>query len=389
MRESISLGRIGGTRVGINWSLLPIFALIAWGLASSQLPGEVSGYSTTAYWVAGVITAVAFFASLLAHELSHAALARRHGIKVQGIVLWLFGGVAQMEGDMPDARTELQVAFVGPATSLAIAGAGGVVAFALDHLGAPLIVVASVAWLAAINAMLGLFNLLPAFPLDGGRVLRALLWRHWGDRVRATNAAATAGRAIGFALIGVGAVEFFAAGGIGGVWLAMIGWFVVTAAVQQRQRTLVEDRLGDLRVADAMSASVVVVPAGATLNEVVDTYVRPTHLSVFPVGDTTGRIVGMTTVERMHAVPGERWWLTPITAAAASPAEMVTVSSGDRLAEVADRIEDSPDRAAVVIDQGRLVGVITGSDVARAISRAALLRQAMLGSQQPAAPTRA
>jgi Zn-dependent protease/predicted transcriptional regulator len=381
MNESISLGRIGGTRVGINWSLLPIFALIAWSLASGQLPSEVSGYSRAAYWGAAVITTVAFFASLLAHELSHAALARRHGMPVKGIVLWLFGGVAQMEGDMPDARTELKVAFVGPGTSLLIAGVGAGAAFLLDLLGVSALAVASVAWLAAINAMLGVFNLLPAFPLDGGRVLRAFLWRRWDDRGRATTAAARVGRIIGFGVIGLGALEFFGTGAVGGLWLALIGWFIITAAVQQQQRSVVEDRLGDLRVADAMAAAVLVVPETATLNEVVEHYVKPTHLSAFPVGDASGRIIGLTTIERMHAVAGERWWMTRVTEASATAAEMVAVCPADRLVDVADRLQASPDRTAVVIDNGRLVGTISAADLSRALSRAAALRESLLGRQ--------
>src|SRR5579884_1277582 len=173
MRESVHLGRVAGIRIGLSWSLLPAFVLIAWSLADGQLPFEVPGYSSRAYWVVGVVTSVAFFAGLVAHELSHALVARRRGLEVRGIVLWLFGGVAQMEGDMDNARTELLVAVVGPATSLLIAGVGALGAWGLDSAGVSPIVVAALAWLAVINGLLGVFNLLPAFPLDGGRLLRA------------------------------------------------------------------------------------------------------------------------------------------------------------------------------------------------------------------------
>ena len=232
MRESVYLGRVAGIRIGLSWSLLPAFALIAWSLANGQLPYEVPGYNHSAYWVVGVLTAVAFFAALVAHELAHSIVARRRGMRVQGIVLWLFGGVAQMEGEMSDPRTELMVAVVGPLVSLLIAGVGALGAWGLDAAGASPIVVAALAWLAAVNGLLGVFNLLPAFPLDGGRLLRAGLWWRWKDQNRATRAAANSGRIVGGGLIALGVLEWFRLGGFGGLWLAAIGWFVVTAAGQ-------------------------------------------------------------------------------------------------------------------------------------------------------------
>ncbi|HEX5267289.1 MAG TPA: site-2 protease family protein [Acidimicrobiales bacterium] len=270
MTESVYLGRIGGVRVGINWSLVPVFVLVAWSLAVGQLPAETLGYTRSAYWAAAVVTSVAFFASLLAHELAHAVVARRHGVQTRGIVLWLFGGVAQLEGDMPNARAELRVAAAGPATSLALAVVTGAGAWVLDHTGQSALLVAAVAWLSGINALLGLFNLLPAFPLDGGRVLRAFLWRHWRDRLRATAVAATAGKVVGYGLVALGGVEVLTGGALGGIWLGMIGWFVATAAGQQRERVSERGRFGSLRVSDAMTPEPVVVPATATVAEVVD-----------------------------------------------------------------------------------------------------------------------
>ena len=374
MNESLHLGRIGGTRVGVNWSLIPIVALVVWSLASVQLPGAAPGYDRGAYWVAGALTAIAFFASLLAHELSHAAVARRRGMQVKGIVLWLFGGVAQAEGEMPDARAELHVAVVGPGTSLAIAAVAGAAAWLLDRAGLSPLFVTSLAWLGAVNALLGIFNLLPAFPLDGGRVLRALLWRHWGDRLRATSLASVAGRGIGFALVAVGGLEFLTRrGSVGGLWLALVGWFVAGAAAQQQRQAAVETRLGRIRVCDAMSRNPVVVPAEASVGEVVERFVRTSRFSAFPVGDTSGRIVGLTTVVRMREVPAERRWATPVTTVAATPADMVICSADEWLGEVAARMDRSRDRRALVIDAGRLVGIVAPSDIAHAMGRAQLI----------------
>jgi Zn-dependent protease len=237
MNESLHLGRIRGIRIGINWSLLPIFLLIAWSMAGTLLPDAAPGYATWGYWFFAILTTAAFYASLLAHELGHALVGRRHGVNVRGIVLWVFGGVAQLEGDTPNPRAELELAGAGPAVSVAIAALGLGGAALLNVLGVSPLLVASVAWLGGINGLLALFNLLPAFPLDGGRILRALLWRHWRDRARATAAAARVGRVGGFVLIAIGVAEFLVGGGaLGGIWLALIGWFVVVAAGQQRER---------------------------------------------------------------------------------------------------------------------------------------------------------
>jgi Zn-dependent protease len=239
IEESIHIGRIGGIRIGLNWSLVPIFLLIAWSLAEVLLPAAAPGFTGWGYWVFALFTAAAFYGGLLAHELAHAFVARRHGVSVKGIVLWLFGGVAQLDGDTPDARAELQVAAAGPAMSLGIAAVAAALAWLLDLVGASSLMVAAVSWLAGINALLAAFNLLPAFPLDGGRILRGFLWRRWADRLRATAVAAKAGQVVGYGLIALGAVEFLAgAGALGGVWLALIGWFITVAARQQNQRVI-------------------------------------------------------------------------------------------------------------------------------------------------------
>jgi Zn-dependent protease len=241
MNESVHFGRIRGIRIGANWSLFPIFFLIAWSLARVLLPSAAPGFTGWGYWVFALLTTAAYYASLLAHELSHSFVAQRHGVPVKGIMLWMFGGVAQLEGDTPNARSELQVAAVGPATSLAIAAIAAAVAWILASIGASSLMVAAVWWLAGINTLLAVFNLLPAFPLDGGRILRALLWRRWSDRVRATAVAARVGRLAGYGLIAVGILEFLAGGGaLGGIWLALIGWFITVAARQQNER--VSDR---------------------------------------------------------------------------------------------------------------------------------------------------
>jgi Zn-dependent protease len=200
MGDDIRLGRVAGVAVGASWSPLVILALITWILGAEVLPGA----HPTAYWAVAAVTAIAFLASLLAHELAHSVVARGRGIEVEGITLWMFGGMSRLKGEAPDARTEERMALAGPLASLALAAAMTVLAVLLAGAHAPDVVAAAIAWLGLMNGMLAVFNLLPAYPLDGGRVLRAIIWRRTGELRRATAAATTIGIRFGYGLMALG-----------------------------------------------------------------------------------------------------------------------------------------------------------------------------------------
>lgn len=223
MNETIRLGEIKGVRVGLNWSVIAIFLLLLFGLAAGRFPLRYPDLGVALYVVAGLAAATVFLGSLLAHELAHALVARRNGGKVDGITLWLFGGVARLETESKDPGAEMRMAAVGPFVSLALAAVFGTASWALAAATGDSIAVGVLQWLALINGILAVFNLVPAAPLDGGRILRAFLWRRRGDRFTATITAARAGRAFGWLLVGVGLVELVAAGLAGGLWLALIG----------------------------------------------------------------------------------------------------------------------------------------------------------------------
>ena len=235
MRTSIRLGRFFGIPVGLSWSVLLIAGLLTLSLGATLLPASASGYSDLAYFAAAVIAAVLFFGSLLAHELAHAIVARGHGVEVEGITLWLLGGVAQLRSEAPSARAELGIAAVGPATSLALAGVFGLAALGAHIFMLPALVVAVLGWLALINAALAVFNLIPAAPLDGGRVLAGVLWAAHGDQWRAAETAAKAGRVVGGGLIAFGLLGFFVPLPYGGPWTALIGWFVMSTAAAEEE----------------------------------------------------------------------------------------------------------------------------------------------------------
>ena len=244
MDASVRLGRLAGIEVGLHWSLAIVFVLIVWTLAGQVLPAVVPDQPQTAYWLVAALAALLFYVSLLSHEMGHALLARRLGVDVAGITLWIFGGVARLRGDASTPGAEAKIAIAGPLVSLALAIAFGAITFALDVTGGPPLIEGGCAWLALSNAVLLLFNLVPAFPLDGGRLLRAWLWRRSGDRFRATSRAAWLGRLFGFLMIGVGVFTLITQGGLGGLWLIFLGLFVITAARREERRVLMLGRMG-------------------------------------------------------------------------------------------------------------------------------------------------
>ena len=251
MNESIRLGRIAGIPVGANWTIGLIAMLLVSSLAGTVLPLAEPGLGTSAYVVAGLIAAVGFFGSILAHELGHSIVAIRRGIPVEGITLWLLGGVARLSKEPTDARTELMVAAAGPATSVALAVGFGGSAIVLDSVGFGLLA-ATMGWLATINLILAVFNLIPAAPLDGGRILAGVLWSFHGERDRAKWTATSAGRVFGALLIGLGAWAFLVGGGVG-IWPLLLGMFVLSAANGERQIIQNRRHLNGVRVRQVMT----------------------------------------------------------------------------------------------------------------------------------------
>src|SRR6202049_1854414 len=221
-RGGVPIARIAGIRVSADWSVLVIGALLAWGVAGGAVPRAVPGTAVLRAWIVGAIAALLLIASLTAHELGHALLARRRGIAVEGIRRWLLGGVAQMSGDWMTGRTEMLVAAVGPAITFVVAAVSTGVTWVLATVGAPNVVVLVPEYLAALNILLLVFNLIPAFPLDGGRILRGFIWSRTNNRLTATVIAARAGRVFAIALVGLGGVDLFFFDPIGGFLVVLV-----------------------------------------------------------------------------------------------------------------------------------------------------------------------
>lgn len=372
MNETFRLGEFAGVRIGVNWSVLVIFALVFVGLALGRFPLMFPDETTTAYLVAGGIAAVVFFLSLLAHEMAHAIVAQREGMDVDGITLWMFGGVARIKGEADDPGAELRISGVGPLVSLVLGAVFFLLTFLGRQIGADGLALGVVNWLGIINIALGVFNLVPASPLDGGRILRALLWKRRGDRVSAAITASRAGKAFGFALVALGLVSIFMTPGLGGLWLALIGWFIATAAGAEEQHARIQRSLGDVRVSNVMSADPMTVPRGIAVEDVLEDYVLRSRYSAFPVVDDQGRPTGLVTLNRLKQVDrGDRADVA-VEEVACSREDMTTAEPDTPLSDLLTKMQGCADGRVVVIEDGRVVGIVSPTDMTRTLERSGL-----------------
>jgi Zn-dependent protease/CBS domain-containing protein len=370
MGDGIPLGRIAGIRVAASWTLLIVVALLVLGLAGGVFPREYPGLAAGWYLAAAAVGAALFLVSLLAHELAHALVARRAGVAVESITFWLFGGVARLSGDAANPVAALWIALVGPLTSLALAGVFAAAASGLRGAGAPRAVAGVPGWLAWTNLGLALFNLLPGAPLDGGRVLRALLWIRSGDRDRSAQIAARAGRVLGIALVGLGIFQIFSGLGASGLWIAFIGWFLGGAARAEEELATARGTLAGIRVRDAMTPSPVAVPASATVAQVLAEMTTRLRFTSLPVLDDRGALVGLVTLRRLRGAPPERRAATRVGEVACPREDLVTVSPDEPLADLLGRVSAGEDRRALVLEGGQLVGIVSPADITRALAAA-------------------
>src|SRR5579863_9758472 len=308
VRQNIPLGRILGIPIGLDYSWFLVFALLTWSLGGSYYPAEFKNWPPALYWITGAATAIMMFGSVLLHELGHSVVALRYKVPVRSITLFIFGGVAQIAGEPPSAAAEFLIAIAGPAVSLGLAAFFSVMKPSVGAIQ-PLWGLAK--YLAYINLAVGLFNLIPGYPLDGGRVFRAIVWAITGNMRRATLLAANTGRIFGFLFIFVGFGQMLAGNFAGGLWIAFIGWFLESAAAGQVQQVIVQDVLAGHAVSEAMSKRYVTVPADLTLQKLVDDHILGTGCRCFVVSRGT-ETVGLMTVHQVKEVPRGEWVRTTV-----------------------------------------------------------------------------
>jgi Zn-dependent protease/CBS domain-containing protein len=354
LENRLQVVEVGGIPIRIHLSWLLVFGLVTWSLAAGYFPTEYPGWTGPTYWVIGAVTAIAFFASILVHELGHSWIARRNGIPIRSITLFVFGGVARIAREPETPGAEFRIAIAGPATSFALAGLfAGAWLLVRD---VPLLAAPAV-WLARINFMVAAFNLVPGFPLDGGRLFRAVVWHLTGSLTRASRIAAVAGQAVAFGLIGLGILTVMQGNLIGGTWLAFIGWFLQNAAAHSHAEADLRQMLRDVTVAQAMTSDCRRIERGASLERIVREEVLGAGRRCFTVTEGA-RLTGLLTLHEIKAVPQDRW--AAVTAGEImTPVEKVTsVEPQTDLLTALEKMDDVDVAQMPVLTNGELVGMI-------------------------------
>jgi Zn-dependent protease/CBS domain-containing protein len=354
LHSQVEVVEIWGIPIRVHFSWLLVFGLVTWSLAAGYFPHDYPGWAARSYWAVGATTALIFFVSILVHELGHSWVALRNGIPIRGITLFVFGGVAQIAREPGTPGVELRVAIAGPLTSFVLAGlfAGSwLLVRDIPILAAPAI------WLTRINFMVAAFNLIPGFPLDGGRLLRAVVWRWTGSLRRASEAASFIGQLVAFGFIGWGILTVLGGDVIGGIWITFIGWFLQNAAAASQTEATLREMLRDVTVGQAMTRDCRRVERGARLDRVVHEEVLSAGGRCFVVTEA-GRLVGLLTLHEIKAIPKDRWAVVTVSEVM-TPADKVTaVDPKTDLLGALEKMDDANVAQMPVIESGELLGMI-------------------------------
>jgi Zn-dependent protease len=356
MRASLTLGRFFGIPIGVHSSWFLIATLITWSLAVGYFPREYPRWPVAAYWLVAVVTAILFFGSVLIHELGHSVVALREGVPVRGITLFVFGGVAQIGREPPTAGAEFRIAIAGPLTSLVLAGA-----FELLGLTATLspVLAAPAVYLGRINFLLAAFNMIPGFPLDGGRVLRAILWNLGGSFRRATDWASTVGQGVAFLFILYGVGQIFFGNFLNGLWVAFIGWFLNNAAESSRHQAALRDMLAGVTARDVMARECPAVSADLLLERLVHEHVLGTGRRCFFVSAPESGLQGLITLHNIKAVPREQWDEVTVGQIMTPADTLLRARPDEDILHLLQRMDEGDVNQVPVMDNGRLLGMIT------------------------------
>ncbi len=383
LRSGIKIGKIFGINIYVDWSWIFIFLLVTWNLAAGVFFELHPNWSPILRWSTAIVAALLFFASVLAHELAHSIVAKTHGIPVRNITLFLFGGVSNIQREPPSPGTEFLMAIVGPLTSIVLGILflllGGVAGGAIGQsLGNPLQLIAGLdpvstllLWLGPINIILGIFNLIPGFPLDGGRVLRSILWGATNNLRRAMQWASWVGQAVAWIFIIAGiamvfgvSIPFFGTGFISGLWLAFIGWFLNSAAVQSYQQVVVEDILSGVPVQQLMRPNAPTVPPNIPVSALVHDYIMGTDEQAFPVVENDC-LAGLVCLEDVRKVPRDRWDSTLVSQIMTPENQLVIASPREDATDALNDLARRDVRQVPVVQDCHLVGMLRRRDIMR------------------------
>ncbi len=361
MEHSFKIARIHGITVGVHYTWLVAFGLVSWSLAVGYFPENYPGWGRTLYWTVGIVAALLLFVSVLAHELTHSFVAQARGHGVHSITLFIFGGVSNLRGESENARDELLIAVVGPLSSVVLAGLFWLALQWVPDARSP--VGASVAYLSMVNLILAVFNILPGFPLDGGRVLRAIIWGVTGSVGRATRIASTVGQGLGLLFIAYGFIQILDGNVLGGVWIGFIGWFLNSAADAIRRQVAVQVRFRGVRVSDVMNREPPLVSPGLSVRELVDEYVLRRGLRALPVSQE-GRVVGLVTLTDVNRLPQDEWGHNSVGSIMTVRPLRVTGPREEAGQALRVLVEQDVNQL-LVIENGTVVGMLSRGDVMR------------------------
>lgn len=365
--RSIKLFNLFGFQVSIDLSWIVIAVLVSWSLAAGFFPYLYHGLSTETYWVMGVIGALGLFLSIIFHEFCHSIVARRLGLPMKGITLFIFGGVAEMGDEPPSAKVEFLIAIAGPLSSIFIGAIFYLIYIGEMSGGWPLPVNGVFRYLAYINVLLAVFNLLPAFPLDGGRVLRSILWGTWNDLRRATRVSASIGSAFGIFLIFLGIFQLISGNFIAGLWWFLIGLFLRGAAQTSYQQLLVRNALEGEPVRRFMNPNPVTVPRSITVEQLVEDYIYKYHFKMFPILDN-GNLVGSITTRQVKEVPREKWSQETVGELVNRGSMENTISPETDAVKALALMNKAGISRLLVVKGAKLVGILTLRDLMKFLS---------------------
>lgn len=359
MRGSLRLGRIAGIEVRVHYTWIFIFALVVWSLAYNFFPYRYPGWNLATYWITAVVAVLFLFACVLLHELAHSLVAQARGLLVRSITLFIFGGVSNLSEEPERPAVEFSMTIVGPLTSLALAGIFWGLLQLVPNRESPL--AAMLDYLALINLILGLFNLIPGFPLDGGRVLRSILWATSGDLIKATNIAALVGYFFGWGLIAFGIFQLFTGNFLGGIWMAFIGWFLSNAATASRRQTTLQGHLTNIMVKEVMDPNPEAITPGLSVAEMVrDFFLQQRHRAL-PVS-LNDQLLGIVSITDVKEVPQHKWAETTV-GEIMSREPIYSVAPADGLNSAMRLLTRHDLNQVLVLEEGRLVGILSRADV--------------------------
>lgn len=361
-RHKITLFKLLGFSVSIDASWVIILFLVVWLLAKELFPSYFPELSDLTYWLMGLAGAIGLFVSIIIHEFSHSLIARKYGLEIRGITLFIFGGIAEMKGEPSSPKAEFFMAIAGPIASFMLSILFGMLYLAGENLGWPVQAMGILGYLSGINMLLVLFNMVPAFPTDGGRILRSVLWWIKGDIYWATRLASRISLVFAMTIIFIGFLNLLGGNFIGGLWWILIGYFIFNAAGASYQHLLMERSFGKKTVRYFMNPDPVTVPSYITLQEFVDKYLYHYHYKMFPVVDGS-RVVGIITIQALKTVPNEEWHHLQVGGLMQLQSPNNSVDLETPVTEALSKMNETGLSRLLVLEQGKMIGIVTLKDL--------------------------